>query len=110
MDNPTSFVIEFGNGKIKIEEVFSGYKVSSRGLKEKCSDCSDEACQLDCEPSQDQFSEEQKELVERLITNAMIDGIESFLLSLITSGLVVPHNPLLKTALESTFDKISNQF
>lgn len=64
----------------------------SEGLKESCPYCSSETCYADCDGSQGDVDglESEEQMVERRVSNAAIDGVESLVLAMLSSGVIGP--------------------
>jgi len=83
---------------------------SAGALRDACPNCGEVDCERTCPAQaerQDSDREEVKE--ERLLFNAAIGGMESFLLALACAGVNVTTKQFT-TALETTLDSIGNHY
>lgn len=100
-------VFKINNGEITI----SMAGVTSTGLKEPCPYCSSTECRRTCDQGQSDPSLSQDE-EQRLISNAMIDGMEWTLLALTQAGFIPDvlgnDEGALKNAIQTVVDRIGN--
>ena len=82
-----------------------GGHMTAIGLRDACPDCGSVDCERTCakQASWDDAQEQEA----RLLYNAAVHGVESFLLSLACLGVKVD-SPKFVKALESTLDQIAN--
>lgn len=79
-------------------------------LREACPDCGSEDCQRTC-PAQAEFQDSQRELAkeQRLLFNAAMHGVESFLLALACAGVEIQAPPFAQ-ALQTTLEQLDNKY
>jgi len=102
---------EFLNGKLIITENDGCTKIESSLERMTCPSCSQANCCNDCDGSQgaDENNEETEEdVIDRQRYNAVLDGIESFLLGIVCSG--ISDIPKINQALQTTLDAVEYKF
>jgi predicted nucleic acid-binding Zn-ribbon protein len=84
--------------------------MTALGLREGCPDCGNVDCERTC-PAQAEWQDSEREAVkeERLLFNAAVHGVESFLLALACEGIKVDGGKF-KKALETVLDKLGERY
>ena len=97
-----------GTRSITIETDGAGDgSMTAIGLREACPDCGSVDCERTCKEQADWADAQEQE--QRLLFNAAVHGVESFLLALACKGVKVD-GPKFVKALETTLDQIANHY
>ena len=87
-----------------------GGNMTVLGLREGCPDCGSVDCERTC-PAQAEWQDSEREEIKeaRLLFNAAVHGVESFLLALACEGVKV-EEPKFAKALETVLDAFANRW
>lgn len=87
-----------------------GGNMTAIGLREACPDCGEVNCERDCpQQAERQDGEREDEKDARLLYNAVLHGVESFLLALACAGVKV-NGPEFHSALQTVLDAAGNKY
>lgn len=80
------------------------------GLREACPDCGEVDCERDCDEQAERQDSEAEDIKNaRIMYNAAINGVESFILALACEGVKVD-GPEFHRALQTVLDKFGNHY
>ena len=89
--------------------ILDGDSIRSEGLKESCPACGEDDCyEHSGHVDSSGVGESFEQMVERRVSNAMIDGVESLVLSLVSSKLIDLNDKRIVQAIEVSLDAIGN--